>query len=349
MPESTLVTHVAPPARTAPTLEAVAARAGVSRATASRALRGAVNVSEQARAAVQRAASDLAYSPNLAARSLVTGRSGSIAFLVAESEDRLFADPFFLGLLRGAQSVLAEAQVQMVFTVAGSKADRDRFVRYAAGGHVDGVLLLSLHGDSALPAELESHGVATVLSGRPLADSERFYYIDSDNLGGAQTATEHLIAGGRRRIATITGPLDMAAGQDRLAGYREALRRAGMELTEDLVVTGDFTAQGGYLAMGDLIDRHPDLDAVFAASDLMALGAMRTLQARGLRVPADVGVVGFDDLADSALAVPSLTTVRQPIAGLGQSMATLLLQRLQGETAQRCTVLGVELVQRDSA
>src|SRR5215475_2627470 len=129
-----------------PTLEVVAARAGVSRATASRVLRGAPNVSEAARAAVLRVADELAYSPNRAARSLVTRRSDSIAFLVAESEDRLFSQPFFLEMLRGAQSEIASAGLQLVFAIVSNPSDARQFEHYASRGHVDGVLLLSLHG-----------------------------------------------------------------------------------------------------------------------------------------------------------------------------------------------------------
>ena len=183
--------------RQQPTLEEVAARAGVSRATASRVLRGATNVSEHARLAVEQAANEIAYAPNRAARALVTGRSDSVAFLVAETEDRLFTDPFFLGMLRGAQTVINDAGLQLVFTVASTDDEHTRFIHYAAGGHVDGVLVLSLHGRDQLPQELESHQVPTVLSGRPLGETDPLYFVDSDNFGGAAMATEHLIRSGR--------------------------------------------------------------------------------------------------------------------------------------------------------
>ena len=160
-------------ARLAPTLEEVAARAGVSRATASRVLRGDAKVSERARDAVLEAAQAISYVPNLAARSLVTGRSDSIAFLVEETEERMFADPFFLGMLRSAQETVAEAGLQLVFTVVNRPEDQQRFLAYAAGGHVDGVLLLSLHGRDQLPQRLEALGVPTVLSGRPLSGRRR--------------------------------------------------------------------------------------------------------------------------------------------------------------------------------
>lgn len=337
-----------PGGRNPPTLEEVAARAGVSRATASRVLRGASNVSEQARNAVLSAAEDISYAPNRAARSLVTGRSDSVAFLVAESEDRLFSDPFFLGMLRAAQTVIAEAGLQLVFTVASTPAEHRRFLHYAAGGHVDGVLVLSLHGRDQLPQELESHAVPTVLSGRPLT-GDQLYFVDSDNAGGARMATEHLLATGRRTIATITGPLDMCAGQDRLAGYRAALAAAGRRHDSGLVANGQFSIASGQQAMAELLSARPGLDAVFAASDLTAIGAMRAIEGAGRRVFDDVAVIGFDDIGDAELAHPALTTIRQPITDMGRTMAIRLLQRIAGEPAPLGTVLPVELVRRHTA
>jgi DNA-binding LacI/PurR family transcriptional regulator len=330
------------------TLEEVAARAGVSRATASRVLRGATNVSDSARDAVHAAAAAISYTPNRAARSLVTGRSESIAFLVDESEERMFTDPFFLGMLRSAQEAVAAEGLQLVFTVASRTEDRERFVAYAAGGHVDGVLLLSLHGTDELPQRLESEGVPTVLSGRPFSGSPRLYYVDADNVGGGRVATTHLLDSGRRVVGTVTGALDMCAGQDRLAGYREAVEAAGAAYDESLVSAGGFTAAEGDAATVRLLDRRPDLDAVVAGSDLAAFGAIRALERYGRRVPDDVAVVGFDDIPDAAEHHPSLTTVRQPVGQLGGTMTRLLLDRLAGRPARRSTVLPVELVVRES-
>ena len=335
--------------RQQPTLEEVAARAGVSRATASRVLRGATNVSEHARLAVEQAASEIAYAPNRAARALVTGRSDSVAFLVAETEDRLFNDPFFLGMLRGAQSVIAEAGLQLVFTVAATEDEHHRFIHYAAGGHVDGVLVLSLHGRDQLPQQLETHHVPTVLSGRPLIEPNALYFVDSDNVGGAAMATEHLIGIGRSRVATITGPQDMCAGQDRLLGYQQALGRADRPVRNSLVAHGTFSIASGYAAMQHLLEAEPEVDAVFAASDLTAIGAMRAITASGRRVFDDIAVVGFDDIGDAQLAHPALTTVRQPITEMGRTMAGRLLQRIGGIEAPLQTVLPVELIERETA
>jgi DNA-binding LacI/PurR family transcriptional regulator len=336
--------------RGAPTLEEVAARAGVSRATASRVLRGDKKVSEHARTAVLAAAGEIAYVPNLAARSLVTGRSDSIAFLVEETEERMFADPFFLGMLRSAQETVAAAGLQLVFTVMTRPEDQARFLAYAGGGHVDGVLLLSLHGQDKLPQRLEDLGVPTVLSGRPLSGRRKLWYVDADNVGGGVLATNHLLQSGRAHVATVAGPLDMCAGQDRLAGYRSAVEAAGLGYDESLVSVGDFTSAGGYAATVRLLRQRPDVDAIFAASDLAAFGAVRAIQASGRSVGDDVAVIGFDDIPAAADQQPPLSTVRQPIAELGTAMTRLLLARIDGlETVSRRTVLPVELVLRETA
>jgi DNA-binding LacI/PurR family transcriptional regulator len=334
----------------APTLEDLAARAGVSRATASRVLRGDSKVSEHARVAVLEAARAISYVPNLAARSLVTGRSDSVAFLVEETEERMFADPFFLGMLRSAQEAVAGAGQQLVFTVVNRPEDQERFLTYAAGGHVDGVLLLSLHGKDQLPQRLEALGVPTVLSGRPLSGRRRLWYVDADNVGGGRLATAHLLESGRRRVATVTGPLDMCAGQDRLAGYRSALAEAGATPDQQLISVGDFTVAGGHSATMALLEQHPDVDAIFAASDLAAFGVLRALRETGRSAGGDVAVVGFDDIPAAAEQDPALTTVRQPISALGTTMTRLLLDRIEGrDPLPRRTVLPVELVVRQTA
>jgi DNA-binding LacI/PurR family transcriptional regulator len=286
--------------------------------------------------------------PNRAARSLVTRRADSIALVISEPEDRIFSEPFFARIVRGVSGVLADTDTQLVLVVAQSPAEEARLERYVAGGHVDGVLLASLHGDDPLPRKLEDTGVPVVLVGRPAA-ATRASYVDADNRGGAAIAVQHLLADGRRRIATITGPLDMAAGRDRLDGYLDALRAAGRGEPDGLVEVGDFREESGARAMRALLRRHPDLDAVFAASDLMAAGALGALRTAGRRVPDDVAVVGFDDSAIARWSEPPLTSVAQPIEEMGRQMARLLLARIGGEAAGLSVILQTELVVRASA
>jgi DNA-binding LacI/PurR family transcriptional regulator len=299
---------------------------------------------------VLQAAADVSYTVNRAARALVTRRSDSIAFVVAEAEDRFFADPYFMLILRTAQAEVAAAGLQLIFVVASSSAETEQFVHYASGGHVDGVLLVSLHGDDQLPQRLESIGIPTVLNGRPISGDRSIFYVDSANTVGGRAATELLIERGCRRIATITGPLDMSAGRDRLTGYRDALTAAGLPVHDDLITEGDFTIEGGARAMGELLQRAGALDAVFAASDLTALGALSALRDGGRAVPGDVAVVGFDDVREARLTTPALTTIRQPIDQLGQTMARVLLDRIAGRAdLVQATVLPVEVVRRASA
>ncbi|MEU4203010.1 LacI family DNA-binding transcriptional regulator [Streptomyces sp. NPDC045470] len=313
-----------------PTLEAVAARAGVSRATVSRVVNGGAGVRGEVRERVRRAVADLGYVPNSAARSLVTRRTGAVAVVIAEPESRIFADPFFGRQLRGISRELSAADIQLLLLLQETRADCDRVGRYLAAGHADGVLMFSLHRDDPLPAMAEASGLPTVYGGRPgWADTghgPRPLYVDTDNRDGARQAVRHLRDRGRRRIAVITGPLDQTSAQDRLDGYRDALAPAVPD--PRLIADGGFTAQGGERAMARLLAAAPDLDGVFVCSDLMASGALRTLRAHGRRVPEDVGVVGYDDLDPAAWTDPPLTTVRQDVEEMGRLMARLLLRRL---------------------
>ena len=340
-----------------PTLEQVAALAGVSRATVSRVVNGSPKVSPVVRAQVERAVAKLGYVPNRAARSLVTRRADSVALVVSEPHARFFSEPFFAGMVRGVSAVLTETGVQLLLLIAqdvpGSPdpPGRGRLERYVVGGHVDGVLLASLHGDDPLPGTLERAGVPAVLVGRPAGGvgATPASYVDADNRGGARAAVEHLIRRGRRRIATITGSLDMGVGLDRLAGYRDGLATAGLAGAGELVEPGDFTEEGGAAAMARLLARPGDpVDAVFAASDLMAAGALRALRAAGRRVPEDVAVVGFEDSAVARYAQPPLTTVRQPIEEMGRQATRLLLAQIAGEAGGMHLILDTDLVVRSS-
>jgi DNA-binding LacI/PurR family transcriptional regulator len=329
-----------------PTLEAVAARAGVGRGTVSRVINGSPKVSPEAREAVQQAIEELGYVPNRAARTLVTRRTDTVALFVSESEERVFGEPYFAGIIRGISAGLADTGLQLLLAIAQSADEHERFERYLTGQHVDGVLLISLHGGDPLPRHLEESGVPTVLGGAPVG-VEPVSVVDADNRGGARNAVEHLIGLGRRRIATITGPQDMRVGVDRVDGYRDALSAAG--LTE-LVAAGDFSEESGVRAMHELLVRDPGLDAVFTASDPMAVGAMRVLKEHGRRIPDDVAVVGFDDSATARHTDPPLTSVHQPLEAMGREMSRLLVARIRGETIERSTViLDTHLVTRESS
>ncbi|MFI8500877.1 LacI family DNA-binding transcriptional regulator [Streptomyces sp. NPDC085524] len=338
-----------------PTLEAVAMHAGVSRATVSRVVNGGDGVRPHLVDKVRAAVRDLGYVPNPAARTLVTRRTGAVAVIIAEPETRIFSDPFFSRQVRGIAKELTAQDTQLVLLLVEDRGDYERIERYLAGGHVDGALAFSLHTDDPLPGITRRIGMPTVYGGRPgwtggCAGAEEVSYVDADNRGGAREAVRHLVAQGRRRIAHIAGPLDQTSAADRLSGYRDVLPAADPAL----VAEGDFTVVGGARAMAGLLDRCPDVDAVFAANDLMATGALRVLRERGLEVPARVAVVGFDDAEPVAESSdPPLTTVRQDIEGMGRLMARMLLETLGGEpgehAAPRSVVTATSLVRRASA
>ena len=335
--------------RERPTLEAVARRAGVSRATVSRVVNGSTTVAAPIRDAVSRAVEELGYVPNQAARSLVTQRTESIALILPETASRVFSDDmFFPGVIRGVSGELEAADKQFVLMMAGSSASHDRVERYATAGHVDGVLFASMHGADPLPGKLARRGIPVVCNGRPMSPPETpVPYVDVDQLGGVAAAMHHLVHSGRRRIATIAGPQDMIAGVDRLAGYRAAMRSAGLA---EHVAFGDFTRDSGVCATHELLARDPDLDAVFVASDMMAHGALQALKDAGRRVPSDVAVVGFDDFEISRYSEPPLTTVRQPILEIGRTMARMILDMVDGKPDVPSAVeLPTELVIRASA
>ena len=338
----------APEARR-PTLNAVAALAGVGRGTVSRVINGSPKVSDRSRAAVEQAIAELGYVPNPAARSLVTRRTDSVALVVPDAQTRLFSEPYFSGIIRGVSAGLADAGMRLLLVMVHDEKEYARLAPYLSGQRVDGVLMVAVHSDDTLPDQLEALAIPTVLAGRR-SDREPLGHVRADNRGGAEIAVRHLLAGGRRTVGSITGPLDMEAARERLDGYRQALRDAGAPVAQELVANGDFTEEGGRAAMRELLCGRPDLDAVFAASDVMASGAVLELRAAGRRVPEDVAVVGFDDSIVARHIDPPLTSVRQPLDEMGRTMARLLLDEIADRGAGRhAVVLPTRLVVRESS
>jgi DNA-binding LacI/PurR family transcriptional regulator len=318
--------------RRRPTIRDVAAAAGVSRGTVSRVLNGGHWVSPEALAAVQEAIRSTGYSANQHARSLVTGRANSVAFLLTEPQHLLFEDPTFSILLRAAAEALAAREMPLLLMVAGTQQERRRITDYVAAGHVDGVLLISSHRGNPVVGDLLRQGVPTIACGEPLGYEDRIGWVSAD-------------ARGRSRVATITGPMDTPGGFRRLAGYRSAL---GEAYDDALVAHGDYSRASGQAAMRELLDRRPDLDAVFVASDLMAAGALVALREAGRSVPGDVAVGGFDDSGLAATLEPPLTTMRQPFERIASEMVRLLLEVVEGAEPARIT-LPTSLVERASA
>ncbi|MDT3727240.1 LacI family DNA-binding transcriptional regulator [Streptomyces sp. DSM 41972] len=331
-----------------PTIKTVAARAGVGRTTVSRVVNGSDLVSADARARVLAAIKELNYVPNSVARGLVTNRTNAVALVIPESESRLGSEPFFAALIRGVSAALTESGTQLQLMLVRDQAERDQLTESVATRRVDGVLLVSVHAEDRLPGILEEMGLPTVLAGRRDA-GERLSYVNSDNAGGAAEAVRHLLGRGRRRIATITGPQDMDVGRARLTGWHAAHKEAGVPVDASLIEAGDFSEDSGGRAMRLLLERMPDLDAVFAASDLMAVGALTELRRQKRRVPDDVAVVGFEDSVLARHTDPPLTTVRQPVEELGRTMARILTDITLNDRPRQQITLPTELVVRESS
>jgi DNA-binding LacI/PurR family transcriptional regulator len=331
-----------------PTLEMVAARAGVSRSTVSRVVNGSPKVTDEAARAVRLAIDELNYVPNRAARSLASRHTEVIALVIPESTAMVFTDPFFASIVQGVAMYLATTEYTLNMMIAvESKPDKTR--RYLMGGNVDGALIVSHHSGDHSYAHLE-RSLPVVFAGRPLLPDEQggSYFVGVDDIAGERGAIEHLIERGRRAIAVIAGPQDMPPGLDRLEGWRRAVRHYGLE-NPDLVEYGDFTPESGAEAMRRLLSRGIPIDAVVAANDQMAVGAYTAIRERGLAIPGDIAVVGFDDNYFGLTATPPLTTVHQPSVELGVTMAEVLVKLIQHEPVDQITILPTSLIVRQSS
>ncbi len=330
----------------APTLEEVAREANVSRATVNRVVNGSPKVSPDVVTAVNAAIAKLNYVPNRAARSLASRTSGAIALIVPENTSRFFGDPYIAATVQGITRRLDESEYLLNLLVASTDPSH-KTLRFLRSGVVDGALVISHHEGDDLQHEA-GLGLPLVFGGRPTRSDDDNVFVDVDNVEGGVIATSHLVDIGRRRIGTVSGPLDRPAGVDRLQGFRRAMDAAGMP--PDAFEVADFTAAGGMEATRRLLDRFPDLDGLFVASDLMAMGAFAALAERGMSVPDDIALVGFDDSPAATSSAVPLTTVHQPSEQMGFEMADLLLRLLGGDAdVPRRNIMPLYLVRRDSA
>lgn len=336
---------MAEPSKPQPTLELVAARAGVSRATVSRVVNGSTKVKAEVVEQVNRAIAELKYVPNRAARSLANGRTNSIALVIPENAAKFFADPYFATVIQGAAVYLADTEFTLTLLIA-TEADPAKTARYLRGGNVDGALILSHHSDDRSYVELAG-SLPMVFGGRPMSnESGELHVVDVDNVAAAATATRTILESGRRRLATIAGPQNMGAGQDRLRGWREELDAAGLET--DLIEYGDFTPPGGEAAMSALLERGVPMDGIFIASAQMAFGALKVLHEHGIRVPQDVSITTVDNDSYAQSATPPLTTIAQPAERQGATMARLLVDLIGGGEVPERTIIATELIKRAS-
>lgn len=328
-----------------PTIEQVAAAAGVSRSTVSRVVNGSTAVSPEALTAVNDAISRLNYVPNRAARTLASRQTHAIALVVPEDTTRFFGDPFFASIVSGISERLTRSDYVLNLLIA-SDDPGDKTTSFVRNGGVDGAIIVSHHTSDSFVDRI-AEAVPVVFGGRPARPHDSNFVVDVDNVQAARDATDHLIGLGRTRIATITGPQTMPPGLDRRHGYDEALAAAGLESAG--VHDGQFSEEGGAEATRRMLAAEVLPDAVFVASDLMARGVLSVLRSAGIRVPDQIAVVGFDDSQVAVTVDPPLTTIRQPTHQQGVTMASVLLDVLAGREPERVTILPTELVVRESA
>ncbi len=330
-----------------PTLEEIAKAAGVSRSTVSRVINNEPHVRTEVRERVWQTVEQMGYQPNAAARSLVNRRSQLLGVVIPETVNTVFIDPFFPILLQGIHDAASKRGYQLMLSMLGRPSEEEDFYRHALRRQMlDGLAIASALLDDPLIPYLLKDRTPFVIIGRH-SSQRAINYVDVDNYAGARMAVQHLIKQGRQRVATITGPQQMVAGIDRLEGYKSALRHAGIALDEALIVEGDFTEISGYTCMKTLLAQ--DIDAVFVASDPMAMGALRAIHQAGRTIPQDIALVGYDDAQVATFSNPPLTTVRQPIYELGGKAIDLLVQ-LANDRDQEPShiILPTELVIRAS-
>ena len=326
----------------------VARLAGVSPATASRVVNN-IRVRPELREAVERAIVELGYVPNRAAQNLAARRSNTVGVVISQTADHWLFDPFITHLLFAISEKLTEAEVQLVLMMTPNLRGEGQVRRYVQQSSLDGVILIGLHSGDTLPEWMVERGIPLVLSGRPPMDIP-VGYVDADHRQGARTAVTHLIEGGCRCIATIHGDLDMPSSHDKLDGYRDALTAAGLPCDPELEEGGNYSPTFAAAAMRALLERRPDIDGVFAASDTMAAAAFGVIHEAGLRIPEDVAVVGYDGIPVGMTTRPLLTTMRQPIEAMGCEMARLLLERIdQPQEPPHHTIFPTELIVRHSS
>jgi LacI family transcriptional regulator, galactose operon repressor len=335
------------------TIHELAKRSGVSVGTVSRALNGYTDVKSETRERVLRIAEELDYTPNAAARTLVTQRSHVVGVFLETGPDHPdIQHPFFHEVLVGVKNKLGAQGYLLLFAAAnpGNGFGSHSYLKRCQHHHVDGAILMGPPGDDPEVQRLARSNLPCVavdldLEGRAVTS------VRSDSKEGASLAIEHLAGLGHTRIAHIAGPVDTTPGRERLNGFQRAIAAQNLPYHDELVVYGDFYYDSGRAAMEKLLALKEPPTAVFAASDMMAMGAMRAVHAAGLKIPEDVAFVGFDDMQMAAMAHPPLTTVRQQKARLGELAAEALLHRIgaiDGAETKSLMTLAVDLVERES-
>jgi LacI family transcriptional regulator len=328
------------------TIRQIAKLAGVSRSTVSRVINDHPSVSPETREQVLHVVAETGFHPDPIARSLSSRRADIIGLVVPLAIQSLFEDPFFPRLMQGISKGCDNHDYTLtLFLLHSLEEEAKLYARISRRQLLDGVIVTATRGGDPLIPQLIANRIPFVMHGRH--EDPRVSFVDIDNVTGAHTAVTHLVRLGRRRIALITGPSGSLAAEDRKRGYLDALQQRRVPVDGSLIIHGDFTETSSYEAMQHLLPYEPD--AVFVASDSMALGALRALREAGKRVPEDMAMVGFDDMPQAATADPPLTTIRQPIQRTGVLAVEMLIDILEnGAEPARRVILPTELVIRAS-
>jgi LacI family transcriptional regulator len=305
------------------------------------------NVRESVRKRVLEVIQNTGFHPNAAARTLASQRSWMIGLVLPRGVSSFFSDPYFPRLTQGIAQACNHYNYTLALFLVSSIEDEEKiFPRVSRRGLLDGILVQSGQPDEQLIDRLVKAGIPLVIAGRPF-HPDNVSYIDVDNIDAAYNAVSHLVRLGYKRIGTISGPATSTVGLDRKEGYRKALTERGRDVDEALIVEADFTEAGGYYAMRQLLAARPD--AIFTASDIMAIGAMRAIREVGLSTPGDVAFVGFDDLPIATLSNPKLSTIRQPIVQFGSKAVDILIDLIEnGIQPPRRVIMPTELIIRGS-
>ena len=308
----------------------VARMAGVSASTASLALRTEHRVAADTRARVLDAAHKLHYVPDEISRSMRYGRTNAVGVVIPQTTEHIFSHPYFTEVLGGIAEVVVAAGYTITLSLSAHDESADAYRRVLESRRADGVILLAAPMDDVNALRLAASGLPTVFLGE-WSNQPTVHSVSIDDRGGALAVVTHLLEQGYTRIAHLTGKPGHASALAREQGYRAALAAAGRVPAPELVAPGDFSAESGRAAMLAVLDSGACPDAVFAASDEMAIGALQTLQQRGLRVPEQIAVAGFDDIGLASVMNPPLTSVHHPMREMGHAAAELLLGQINGD------------------
>lgn len=327
-------------------LAEIAKESGVSRSTVSRVINNDPRVSPQTRLRVQEVIRRLNYQPNPMARSLAGGHSRIIGLVIPMGMGRLFTDPYIPQLIQGVSTACSASGYLVMLWAAEPEEERRTMQQILQNPMLDGVIISSMLMDDPLLEALPDSQIPFVAIGRH-PGNPNIHFVDVDNIRSSREMVDFMLRQGSRRPGTICGPLRMIAGVDRLQGFREALEQWDLPVLPELIVEGSFTEESGYVGMQKLLPQHPD--AVFAASDAMAVGALRAINEAGLQVPGDIALTGYDDMPFAASLNPPLTTVRQPILKVGAAAVETLIDVIErdGDNLHQ-VILPTELIIRES-